>query len=187
MKTALPALRILIALTVLTGVLYPLAVTGIGQLVFPHQANGSMIHKEGQLVGSRLIAQKATADRYFWPRPSAVDYNPLPSGASNLGPTSKKLKEDVDARREAIAKSGGGEVPADLLFNSASGLDPHVSPAAALFQVDRVAQARQLTAEQKAKLVDLVKQKTEGRQFGFLGEERVNVLDLNLALDDQLK
>lgn len=172
----LSSLRMLIALTILTGIAYPLLVTGLGQTLFPRQAGGSLIDVGGRVVGSALVAQKFEKGIYFQSRPSAVDYNPLPSGGSNLAPTSKKLKDQVAAGR---AKWGEG-VPQDLLFASGSGLDPHVSPEAALYQIPRVAKARGLAEDELRRLVE---NHIEPVQLGFLGEPRVNVLMLNLALD----
>lgn len=167
----------LVALTLITGVAYPLLVTGVAGALFPKQAAGSLIEKNGTVVGSELVGQKFEKDIYFWPRPSAGDYNPLPSGGSNLGSTAKKLKEQVDAARAKY----GPDVPQDLIFASGSGLDPQISPDAAFFQVGRVAKARGASEDEIRKLVE---SKIEGYQLGFLGRPRVNVLALNLALDE---
>lgn len=180
------AIWMTVVTTVMFGLLYPLAVTGLGQLFFPRQANGGLIVKNGQAVGSRLIGQPFTADRYFHPRPSGAGngYDPIaPSGgATNLGPTNRQLtdrvKGDVDKLR---AENPGTPVPVDLVTTSGSGLDPEISPAAAEFQIPRVARARGMSAED---LRLLVAKHTQGRQFGFLGEPRVNVLELNLELDE---
>ncbi len=173
-------------MTILTGIVYPLFMTGIVQLTFPSKANGSLIKKDGKIIGSELIGQKFDSSIYFWSRPSAIGYNPIPSGASNYGPTSDTLKKQVTARRVLFAKmnsiSDPLAVPKEMLFASASGLDPHISQKAALLQVDRVAKARNLNAIQKQKLVQSVKNLTEMPQFLVLGEERVNVLILNLEL-----
>jgi potassium-transporting ATPase KdpC subunit len=183
-----PALTTLLILTVLTGLVYPLAVTGLAQLFFPDQANGSLILHEGKGVGSRLIGQPFDAQHYFWSRPSATSpfpYNAAASGGSNLGPTNPALIEVVKARVAALRAADPGNdlpIPVDLVTASGSGLDPHISSAAALYQVKRVARARGLDENT---VQTLVTQHTEGRQFGFLGEPRVNVLQLNLALDER--
>jgi K+-transporting ATPase ATPase C chain len=177
MKTILQSLRIYIVLTLLTGILYPLALTGVAQLLFPKRANGSRITENGKLLGSDLIAQKFESPRYFWPRPSSADYTTLPSGASNKGPTSADLKKTIDERREKF----GNDAPVDLLTASGSGLDPHISPEAAHSQISRVAAARNISVQKISELVD---QTVEQPQFGFLGEPRVNVLRLNKALDE---
>jgi K+-transporting ATPase ATPase C chain len=175
----LPAARMLAFMTFLTGILYPALLLGVAQVVFKESAEGSLIQREGKIIGSVLIAQKFSQAKYFWPRPSAVDYNPLASGGSNLSPDSQTLQTQVAARSSQWSASGLS-VPADLLFTSASGLDPEISPQAARFQVARVAQARGLDPH---KLQLIVEQWTQGRQLGILGERRVNVLQLNLALD----
>jgi len=181
-----PALILLALLTVLTGVVYPAVVTAIAQLVFPHQANGSLIVKDGTVVGSGLIGQPFDDPKYFWGRPSATSpfpYNAAASSGSNLSPTNPALVKSVQNRVEALRAAdpeNNAPVPVDLVTASGSGLDPHISPAAALYQVNRVAKARKLEPAAVRELVDL---NTEGRQLGFLGEPRVNVLALNLALD----
>ena len=181
-----PALTMLAILTLLTGLVYPLAVTGLAQWFFPHQANGSLIVRDGTVVGSALIGQYFDEPKYFWGRPSATSpfpYNATASAGSNLGPTNPVLIETVEARVAVLRAADPGNdkpVPVDLVTSSASGLDPHISPAAALYQLKRVARARGL--DEKT-LKELVAQHTEGRQFGFLGEPRVNVLILNIALD----
>lgn len=185
------AARMLLILSLLTGVLYPVSMTALAQLFFPQQANGNLLTVNGQVVGSAQIGQSTDGLAYFWSRPSAVGYmqgstlaKPGSSGATNLGSTSAALAEDV-ARREAAFRESHHlpedvAVPVEMLFASGSGLDPHISPAAARLQVDRVAQARGLSPEQVAELVEA---HVEGPQFGFLGQPRVNVLLLNLALD----
>ncbi len=181
-----PALTMLMILTVLTGLVYPLSVTGLAQLFFPEQANGSLIVHNGKVVGSKLIGQYFDKPEYFWGRPSATSpfpYNAAASSGSNLGPTNPALIEAVKARVAALRSADPGSdspIPVDLVTASGSGLDPHISPAAALYQVKRVARARGL--EENA-VHTLVTQHTEGRQFGLLGERRVNVLQLNLSLD----
>jgi potassium-transporting ATPase KdpC subunit len=191
-----PAILVLLALTLITGLAYPLAITGVAGAIFPKQAQGSLIEKDGKVIGSELIGQEFKSDKYFHGRPSATTapdpadssktvaapYNAANSGGSNLGPTSKalndRIKEDVEKLR---AENPSSPVPVDLVTSSASGLDPDISPDAALFQVPRVAKARNMP---EARVRDLVAQNTQGRLFGLLGEPRVNVLALNLALDD---
>jgi len=171
--------------TVILGFIYPLLVTGIAQVLFPDQANGQLIERDGKVIGSRLIGQGFSSPGYFRSRPSAtaMPYDAANSGGSQLGPTNKKLIEAVTANVEAAKKENPGvPVPVDLVTTSASGFDPHISPAAAYFQVPRVARERGMS---EAGLRQLVQAHTEGRQFGFLGEARVNVLELNLALDRQ--
>jgi K+-transporting ATPase ATPase C chain len=181
-----PALVLFLVLSLLTGFLYPLLVTGVAQTVFPHQANGSLIQRDGQAVGSELIGQPFSQPSHFWSRPSATGpmaYNGGASSGSNLGPSHPALAEAVQARIAALRAADPGNtapVPVDLVTASASGLDPHISLAAARYQVARVARARGLAAEQVNALVD---QHTEGAWLGFMGEARVNVLALNLALD----
>jgi K+-transporting ATPase ATPase C chain len=181
-----PALTMLLLLTVLTGLVYPLAVTGLAQLLFPDQANGSLIVREGRVIGSRLIGQYFDKPEYFWSRPSATapfPYNAAASGGSNLGPTNPVLIEAVNARVAALRAADPGNdlpIPVDLVTASGSGLDPHISPAAAQYQAKLVARARSLD---ESTVQTLAAQHTEGRQFGLLGERRVNVLQLNLALD----
>jgi K+-transporting ATPase ATPase C chain len=183
-----PALRINIFLLILLGVAYPLAVTGISQVVFPHQANGSLITKNGQVIGSELIGQNFTKAEYFQPRPSAAGndgYDPTASGGFNYGPTNQKLIDRVKASVAKFHKDNPdyqGPIPADLLTGSGSGLDPDISPASAQVQEARVAKARGISEDQ---LNQLVAQYTKSPDLGLLGEPRVNVLKLNLALDDQ--
>jgi K+-transporting ATPase ATPase C chain len=182
------ALVSLIVLTVITGIVYPLVVTGIAQVVFPHQANGSLIVKDGKVVGSALIGQPFDDPKYFWGRPSATSpfpYNAASSSGSNLSPTNPDLVKAVQGRVDALRAADSGNtapVPVDLVTASGSGLDPHISPAAALYQVSRVARERKLDPQALRQLID---QHTEGRFLGLLGEPRVNVLQLNLALDSQ--
>ncbi len=188
-----PLLVMFVLLTLTTGVVYPLLVTGIAQLVFPKQANGSPVEKDGQAYGSALIGQDFQDPKYFWGRPSATSGQPYTafdaaslsgSSGSNLGPLSQTLVDTVQQRADALRKTEPGvnrPIPVDLVTASASGLDPEISPAAAYYQVSRVARARGLDETQVRTLVDRL---VEPRQFGFLGEPRVNVLLLNLALDN---
>ena len=186
LKELKPALLMLLVLTVITGVAYPALVTGIAQLLFKSQANGSLIEREGKVVGSTLIGQPFSDPKYFWSRPSAT--SPMPdnagnSGGSNLGPLNPALEDAVKARIDALKAADPAQtapIPVDLVTASASGLDPHISPAAALWQAPRVARLRNLPLD---KVEQLIAANTQGRTFGLLGEPRVNVLMLNLALD----
>jgi K+-transporting ATPase ATPase C chain len=195
LKEIRPAIVVFIGLTLITGLAYPLAMTGVAQVLFPSQANGSLIEKEGNVIGSVLIGQLFTSDRYFQGRPSATlgpdpadssktvaqPYNAANSMGSNLGPTSKALIERVKGDVDKLkAENPNAPVPIDLVTTTGGGLDPHISPEAALFQVPRVAKARNMTED---RVRELVGQRIEGRLFGFLGEPRVNVLALNMALD----
>lgn len=185
-NTLRPALTLLVLLSALTGIVYPVAVSGIARTLFPAQAAGSLIVQDGQAVGSALIGQNFTSPKYFWGRPSATGpqpYNAAASSGSNQGPLNPALADAVKARVQALQAADPGNtlpVPADLVLASASGLDPHISPEAAAYQLERVARARQLPP---AQVQQLVAQHTEGRQWGLFGEPRVHVLYLNLALD----
>lgn len=178
-----PALTLLALLTVVTGIIYPLTVTGIAQVVFPHQANGSLIVIDGKTYGSELIGQQFNDPKYFWGRPSAAGYNAAASSGSNYGPMHPLLEEVVQTRIDALRAADPDNplpIPVDLVTASGSGLDPHISVASALYQVRRVAAARGWS---EADVTSLVEKYTEGRQFGIFGEPRVNVLLLNLGLD----
>jgi potassium-transporting ATPase KdpC subunit len=195
LKEIRPAIILLLGLTIITGFIYPLAITGIAEVIFPHQAQGSLIEKDGKVIGSELIGQEFTSDKYFHGRPSAtlgpdpkdpsktvsVPYNAVNSMGSNLGPTNKalidRIKGDVDTLK---AENPSAQVPIDLVTTSGSGLDPDISPEAAYFQVPRIAKARNLSENT---LQALVAEHIEGRTLGLFGEPRVNVLELNLALD----
>lgn len=181
------ACKIFLAMTLLVGCVYPLLITGIAKLIMPYQANGSLIFDNGQVRGSQLIAQPFTEEKYFWPRPSAFNYNTLRSFGSNLGPTSRKLKEQVEQRAQKLAQSDphSTPIPSDLLYASGSGLDPHISLPAAYFQIDRIARARSLTPQDQEKLRDLIHELAEGTS-GVLGPRYINVLLLNMQLDKQL-
>ena len=183
MRNLVTAALMTIATTLLLGIIYPLAITGIAQVMFPDKANGQLIERNGKLIGSKIIGQGFSSPGYFRPRPSAAGtgYDAANSAGTQLGPTNKKLIESVKANVEAARKENATAlVPIDLVTASASGLDPHLSPAAADFQVPRVARERGMSEDEVRALVTA---HTEGRQLGFLGEPRVNVLELNLALD----
>lgn len=188
MKTQiLIAIKIFSLLTILLGVAYPLVITGIAQLAFPEKANGSLIVQGNKVVGSEWIGQKFDSVVYFSSRPSATDYNPMPSGGFNLGPTSSKLRQLVAERQAQFIEfnqlTDSEEVPSEMLLSSASGLDPHISPKAALMQVERIVRVRQLDETKKKQLIQVIKELSESPQFSFLGENRINVLALNLELD----
>jgi potassium-transporting ATPase KdpC subunit len=187
-KQLLTAFKFLLIITLLTGIFYPVLLTGAAQVIFPEKANGSLLRKDGKILGSKFIAQKFDNNKYFWSRPSAIDFNPVPSGASNYGPTSRELVSLVNNRRKIFIEANNIAdtitLPAEMLFASASGLDPQISPDAALLQVKRIARTRHFNKGQVQRLNDLIRQSTEKRQFGILGEDRINVLLLNIGLDE---
>jgi len=189
MKTQLIiSIKILLVFTIITGIFYPLIITGISQLAFPHQANGSLIIQKKQIIGSELIGQNFTNDMYFWSRPSAIHYNPLPSGGSNYGMTSQILQDNAFNEKLMFTKenhlSAGIKIPNEMIFSSASGLDPHISVEAAILQVKRIASARNI--DEKL-IFELLNRLEENRQYFVLGEPRINVLLLNLELDKDFK
>lgn len=184
MKIIIASLRMLLCLSLLTGVLYPLLITGIASLTMKQKAEGGFISAHGKIVGAKLIAQKFEEDKYFWGRPSSIDYSPLPSGGSNLAPTSAALKKIVEERQVKLQKAhpqAKGEIPRELLFASGSGIDPHLSVKAVRFQADRVAKARGLESKFIESLIDHM---TIKPSLGFLEEGYVNILLLNLKLDE---
>ena len=184
MKPIRTAIIVFAFWTIAVGGIYPLFMTGIGALFFPRAAQGSMISAGGKVVGSSLMAQEFSSERYFHERPSATGYNAASSGASNQGYTSAQLKKDFDQRKADWLKStGAANAPSEMLYASGSGVDPHISPPAAELQVPAVAAARHFSSEQQAALLSLVRAHEEQPQLGFLGEPRVNVLELNLAMD----
>jgi K+-transporting ATPase ATPase C chain len=191
-KELRPTITLLLLMTVLTGLVYPLTITGVAQLIFPYQANGSLIEREGKIIGSELIGQNFTRPEYFHPRPSVVNYDASNSGGSNLAPSSKALVEAIKQRTEKLradlsdldetnTEVAQPKVPVELVTQSGSGLDPHISFYAAEFQLKRIAKSRDIEPGDISKLI--VSPNTEDRTFGLLGEQRVNVLKLNLALD----
>ena len=188
MKTqTIIAIKFLFVMTILTGIIYPLLMTGMAQLIYPSKANGSLITKDGKIIGSDLIGQKFDSSIYFWSRPSATGYGAVPSGASNFGPTSDTLKSQVIMRRKYFAEKNyltdPNVIPPEMVFASGSGLDPDISGKAALLQVERIVKSRNFTDNQKDDLIDIIEKLTKKPQFLFLGERRINVLNLNLTLD----
>jgi K+-transporting ATPase ATPase C chain len=188
LKHIYPAVALTIVLTVLVGIIYPFVMTGLSELLFKEKARGSLIEREGKVIGSRLIGQPFKGAGYFHSRPSAAGsgYDATASGGTNLGPTSKQLiKEQAEGRSKQLrTENPNRKIPVDLITSSGSGLDPHISPAAAEFQIPRIARERRMGEEEVKRLV---RKYTEGRQFGVLGEPRVNVLEVNLALDEASK
>lgn len=185
---AIIAMKFLLAMTLLTGIIYPFLMTGFAQIIFPGKANGSLILKDGKPIGSRLIGQQFDSSVYFSSRPSIIDYNPVPSSGSNLGPANERLKIKVLERRRSFVLLNSitdtSDIPAEMLFASGSGLDPHISPKAAQIQINRIAAARNYNDEQKMKIQQLVLNMTQNPQFSLFGEPRINVFELNLALDN---
>ncbi len=186
-KNIITSVKIFLIMTLLVGIIYPLFISGISLLIFSNQAEGSIIKADGKIIGSKLIGQKFISDKYFWSRPSAIDYNPYPSGASNLAPTSAKLKELYKNRKEIFARSNFVKnlkiIPNEMLFASGSGVDPHISLQSTLLQVDRISNIRNFNKTQKEELIKLIATFIENPQLGFLGESRINVLMLNMELD----
>lgn len=183
MKNLITSVLMLLVSTVLFGIIYPLAVWGVSQIIFPHEANGSLVKKDGKIIGSELIGQSWTSEKYFHSRPSANDYDAANSGGTNLGPTSAKLVERIKSDAEKLqTQNPSQKIPVEFITASASGLDPHISPTAAEFQIPRVAKARNINETDLRKIVEHY---TETRTFGIFGEPRVNVLNLNLALDNK--
>ena len=186
-KQIMISVKILLSLSLITGIIYPLLITGIADLLFKNKADGSIIKINDHPVGSKLIGQAFNSSAYFWPRPSMNGYNPLPSGGSNLSLTNKKLKDQVSVNEKYFIEANDLEqetrVPPEMLFNSGSGLDPHISPESAFLQVDRIVRARNFSANQRKELLALISKYTEEPQFNILGQERINVFVLNLELD----
>lgn len=187
MTMRMRALLVLVWMTLVTGIAYPLLITGVASFIAPFRSGGSIILSEGKPVGSHLIGQKFTDPKYFWGRPSASDYDALKSGGSQLGPTSLELKKLVEKRVESFTTDGGEKhalvVASDLVYASGSGLDPHISLRGAYIQVARIVSARNLGDNGESKVIALIDSIAENRKFGFLGQQRVNVLELNLSLD----
>ena len=187
MKTFIISIKAIIIFTLITGIIYPLLIYGIGKIIFPKQSNGSLMMKDGKVIGSELIGQSFDSTIYFHSRPSVINYQPSPSSGSNLGPTSSLLKQKVDSLRLAYIEYNGlaktTDVPPDAIFASGSGIDPHISLENANLQTYRVAKARGFNSEKRNKLIELVKENTEQPQLGFLGEVRINVVKLNVELD----
>ena len=187
MKTLIISLKLLVFMTLLTGIVYPMFIYLIAQTIFPEKSTGSLVKVNEQVIGSELFGQKFESKRYFQSRPSAVDYQPMPSGGSNLAPTSQTLKARIDSLRQAYLVWNelpeNTEVPSDAIFSSGSGIDPHISPQNTMLQVNRITKERSFDSNQKLQLEELINRITEKPQFGFLGEPRINVLILNVELD----
>jgi K+-transporting ATPase ATPase C chain len=186
-KQIIITLKYFLIITILTGIIYPLFITVISIIIFPDKASGSIIEKDGKIIGSKLIGQKFESDKYFWSRPSAIDYNPMPSGGSNSGPTSAALQKFYQDKQKNFSEKNSvkdiSSVPNEMFFASASGVDPNISPISALIQVERIVKARKLNKAKNEKVIELIDSLTEKPQFGFLGNEVVNVLLLNIELD----
>jgi potassium-transporting ATPase KdpC subunit len=186
-KQILISIKIFLLFSLITGIIYPLFVTGLANLLFKDKAEGSLIKKNDQVIGSSLIGQAFDSSAYFWPRPSAISYSPLPSGGSNLGLTNEKLRQQFIEREQYFLRvnnlPAGASVPSEMVFASGSGLDPHISPEAVFLQVDRIAKARNFSIHQKNELQMLITNLTEEPQFHLLGQKRINVFMLNLELD----
>jgi potassium-transporting ATPase KdpC subunit len=181
------AIRAILFFTVLTGIVYPLLITGVAQLAFKNKANGSIVYQNGKPIGSTLIGQSFASEKYFWPRPSAVDYNSTLSGVSNLGPTSAKLRHQVEERRQNFIQQNklprGTVVPAEMVTSSGSGLDPHISPQAAMLQLNRVAKARGFSSQQQQKVTEIIRLLSSREGQLSLGDARINVFELNLMIN----
>jgi K+-transporting ATPase ATPase C chain len=189
MKTIATAVKLLLIMTVITGLVYPLLITTIAGFFFPHEAGGSLLKRDNKLIGSEFIGQAFADEKYVWPRPSSIGYNPLPSSGSNLGPTSADLKAAMEQRKVQLRddETGNPEIPVDLLCASGSGLDPHISPEAARYQIDRILRARGLDHSYKTIFNRVIESYTEPRTWDLFGQPRVHVLKLNLALDSLVR
>jgi potassium-transporting ATPase KdpC subunit len=187
MKTIITSLKLLVFMTILTGIVYPLFVFFVAKTIFPQKSEGGFVKVDKKIIGSELFGQKFISKKYFQSRPSAIDYQPIPSGGSNLAPTSQTLKHMVDSLKQSYIifneLPASTVVPPDAIFSSASGIDPHISQANALLQSNRISKERNFDESKRNKLIDLINKYTEKRQFGLLGEERINVLNLNIELD----
>ena len=190
-NTFIQSLKIFLLMTLLTGIIYPLFITAVGQIIFLQKANGTLLMKDGKVIGSHLIGQNFSDSIYFQTRPSAINYNPIPSGASNLGLSSAVLQEQVNTREKEFRVKNfladSIDVPSEMIFASGSGVDPHISKEAAFLQVPRIIKSRALNTIQSNLVYKLIDSLTENRQFGIFGEEVVNVLELNIKLDELIK